>query len=193
VVRRRNFALPAVALGLIAAAIGCAPSEPAPLRPRPAAGPVPAMRPPGGVGEPTLVLIEAARDLDGAVVGPADPRARATVAIVFASWCGHCRDEVPVLAALRARHPDVRILGVNYVAHETYAGRGGPVEVRAFVDELAPWLRVVPADDRVWASLGRPRLVPSLYVFDGGGALVHAFDGSVEGPPSLERLEQVLP
>lgn len=139
---------------------------------------------------PTLAAVEAARDLDGAVVGPARGP---TVVMVFASWCSHCRAELPALAALRDRRPDVRILGVNYRAHEEYDGRGDAVAVRAFVAERAPWLRVVPADEAVWTSLGRPPKVPTLYVFDRDGGLVRTFDRQVEAPPTVDALERALP
>src|SRR5688572_17079227 len=99
---------------------------------------------------------DASVDLDGLAIGPLAPDQRATVAMVFASWCGHCRDEMLVLNALHDRHPEVRVLGVNYRAHEEYDGRGDAGAVRAFVAERAPWLRVIPADDRLWTRLGSP-------------------------------------
>lgn len=155
--------------------IGCGPSTTSPPR-HSTAGP--------------LAAVEAAVDLDGAVVGPADGP---TVAMVFASWCGHCRDELPVLDELRVRRPDVRILGINYRGHEEYDGRGDATAVRALVAELAPWLRVVPADDRLWIRLGRPPKVPTLFVFDRDGALVRAFDRRSERPPSYAELDAAIP
>jgi hypothetical protein len=98
-----------------------------------------------------------------------------------------------VLNALYERHPDVRFLGINYRAHEEYDGRGDTAAVRAFVAELAPWLRVVPADEAVWSSLGRPSRVPTLYVFDRTGALVRAFDRTTDPIPTLDELERALP
>jgi thiol-disulfide isomerase/thioredoxin len=142
---------------------------------------------------PTLAAVEAATDLDGVVIGPLDPAQIGTVAMVFASWCEHCRDELPVLTAFRDRHPTVRVLGINYRGHEEYDGRGDAAAVRRFVVELAPWLRVVPADERVWASLGRPPKVPTVYVFDRAGVLVRAFDRRAEPPPSLDALEAAVP
>ncbi|MBK9029973.1 MAG: TlpA family protein disulfide reductase [Myxococcales bacterium] len=159
-----------------------------------ACGPA-AMAPPPTPGPrgPTLAVVEAALDLDGAVVGPPAAAEVATVAIVFASWCVHCREEMPVLAELHARRPDVRILGINYRAHEEYDGRGDAVAVRQFVAERAPWLRVVPADERVWRSVGRPPKVPTVLVFDRAGALVRAFDRRSEAVPDLAALEAVVP
>jgi thiol-disulfide isomerase/thioredoxin len=140
-----------------------------------------------------IAAIEVATDLDGSVVGALPASQHATVAIVFASWCIHCRDEMPVLAELRIRHPEVRILGINYRAHEEYDGRGNAAAVREFVSQRAPWLRVVPAGERVWASLGRPTKVPSLFVFDASGTLVRGFDRRVADVPTLAELEAALP
>jgi len=136
-----------------------------------------------------LQSIEASRDLDGGVVGT---YGRPTIVITFASWCSHCHEELATLAALRADHPGVRILGVNYIAHEVYAGRGNAQAVRAYVAQHAPWLRVVPADDALFAVLGRPPLIPTLYVFDRSGALVETYDRRYRAAPSVDELAELL-
>ena len=157
----------------------CGPAAPGPLT---AAAP----------RRPTLAAVEAAADLDGAPVGALAPGQRATIAVVFASWCEHCRDEMPVLAAVAGRHPEVRVLGINYRAHEEYDGRGDAAAVRAFVRERAPWLRVVPADEPVWASLGAPPKVPTVLVFDADGRLARAFDRRTDPIPTEADLEAAL-
>jgi thiol-disulfide isomerase/thioredoxin len=139
---------------------------------------------------PTVAVLEHATDMDGVVVGPAETRA--TVAIVFASWCGHCRNEMRELAVLRADLPDVRFLGVNYKQHEEYDGRGDSAAVRTMVAELAPWLRVVPADEALWTSLGRPPKVPTLYVFDRNGVLAKTYDRRFDALPTFDELERVI-
>ncbi len=141
---------------------------------------------------PTAALLERAADLDGVVIGALAPDQRATVAIVFASWCGHCRDEIRELEILRADHPDVRIVGVNYVAHEEYDGRGDVAAVRAFVADRAPWMRVIPADEAMWTLLGRPPKVPTLFVFDRQGALARTYDRRVDPLPTFQDLAVVI-
>src|SRR3954453_17658118 len=80
--------------------------------------PAPAPRPPA---PQMLGSIEQARDLSGQVVG--DPHAP-IVAIVMASWCEHCRDELAAIDSLRAKYPRVRWVGINYKGHEEYDRRG---------------------------------------------------------------------
>jgi len=130
------------------------------------------------------------QDLDGAVVGDAPDRA--TVAIVFASWCGHCRREMDELADLMARRQDVRVIGVNFRHHEEYDQRGDSAAVRAFVREEAPWLRVVPGDLSLWQAFGGPRYVPALYVFAADGSLAASFDREHREPPDADELDALL-
>lgn len=152
------------------------------------AQPTPSIVPPSAPPSThVLASIEASHDLDGVVVGPSTAP---TIVIVFASWCEHCRDELAVLAPMRGE--DVRILGVNYKGHEDYEARGSAVAVRAFVHDRASWLRVVPIDDDVFAELGRPPQIPTMFVYDRHGTLVATFDRRARTPPSRAELETLL-
>jgi cytochrome c biogenesis protein CcmG/thiol:disulfide interchange protein DsbE len=53
-------------------------------------------------------------DLDGHRVALADYRGHRVVLNFWASWCVPCRQEFPLLRELRARHPDVVVLGVVF-------------------------------------------------------------------------------
>jgi thiol-disulfide isomerase/thioredoxin len=137
-----------------------------------------------------LGMVEAAADLDGAKIGAA--AGKTTVLIVFASWCPHCHTELAILDELRAKHAEMRVVGVNYVGHEEYKGRGNPIALRAYLAKHAPWLRVVPADDELYAALGRPPKIPTIYVFDAKGTRVATFDRRERPKPTAEELEAVL-
>ncbi|MGE0400665.1 MAG: TlpA family protein disulfide reductase [Kofleriaceae bacterium] len=156
-------------------AIACTPTQ----------GPAPPQRPPT-----PLELVERSADLDGRIVGPSD--ASATIVVSFASWCVHCRDHLAVIDAVRAAHPRVRILGVNYKAHEEYASRGSSDAVRAYVRESAPWLRVVPIDGDVFRALGAPPKVPTIFVFDRAGVLVETYDRRARALPDAAELDALL-
>lgn len=159
----------------VLALVACASHAPPPAAP----APVPS----------ALAQLEASRDLAGAPVGHA-PGGTPTVAIVFASWCEHCKAELAELDAVRAHHPNVRLLGVNYRGHEDYDGRGSSAAVAAFAART-PWLRVVPIGDDVFAALGSPPAIPTLYVFNSRGTLVHVFDRRAHTPERAE-LEALL-
>ncbi|HEY0253744.1 MAG TPA: TlpA disulfide reductase family protein, partial [Kofleriaceae bacterium] len=118
---------------------------------------------------PTTVYaqLEASADLAGTPIGHVD---EPTLVIVFASWCPHCKEELAVLQTLH----DVRILAVNYRGHEEYDHRGSSAAVKAFA-EAHPWLRVVPIDDALFAALGSPAKIPSIYIIDRGGTLTHSY------------------
>lgn len=141
-------------------------------------------RPPAASG--VVAQLAASRDLDGVLVGASD---RPTLVVVFASWCPHCKEEFVELEALRAHH--VRLLGVNYRGHEEYDHRGNSAAVRAFAART-PWLRVVPVDDALFAALGSPPLIPSIYVFDRTGALVAAYSRKDRTPPDRAELAAVI-
>ncbi|CAN5817179.1 hypothetical protein BH11MYX2_BH11MYX2_03460 [soil metagenome] len=120
-----------------------------------------------------LAAVEASADIAGAAIGASDKPV--TVLVEFATWCPHCKEELHELDALRAKHPNIRWLGVNYKAHEEYDNRGGAPQVAAFV-AATPWLRVVPTDEALYAALGKPKKIPTLWVFDAKHALVAKYD-----------------
>jgi thiol-disulfide isomerase/thioredoxin len=138
----------------------------------------------------TLARLEASADLSGSVVGASD--VRATIVVVFASWCTSCRGELAVLDNLRAAHPKLRILGVNYKGHEEYDHLGSSDALITYVAANAPWLRVVPCEDALFASLGSPPKIPTLYIYDVRGALVATFDRRDRPAPSADELEALL-
>jgi thiol-disulfide isomerase/thioredoxin len=135
-------------------------------------------------------MIEASRDLDGEVIGPSD--AHATIVVLMASWCGHCKTTLAQLSALRGSHPKVRILGVSYQPHEDYDNRGSPVQLRAYVAEHVPWLRVVPAGEQLFGALGSPPFVPAVWVYSPRGLLVEFYDRREREPPTTAELEALL-
>ena len=137
-----------------------------------------------------LASVERAVDLQGVTVGALPQGKQATVLIVFASWCGPCRYELATLDELRTHHPKVRIIGLN--AYEEYEGRSDHLLLRRFLNEWAPWLRVVRAKPPVIAALGGVPKIPSLFVYDRRGILVREFSRAKRAPPSRAELRAVF-
>lgn len=164
---------------LVVIAGGC------PARPVPAPVRVPAPAPPS-----LLARLEAAPDAQGMPVGATT--APATLVVVFASWCTHCHRALAMLDTVRAAHPGVRVLGLNYRGHEEYAQRGSAEAVRTYVAANAPWLRVVPADDALFTALGRPPTVPTILVLDRAGRVRATYDRRERPVPTADELGALL-
>ena len=107
-------------------------------------------------------------------------RGAVTVVNVFASWCIPCRDEHPMLLALKERS-GVRLFGINQ--------KDAPENARAFLAELGnPYEAVgADADGRAsieWGVYG----VPETFVVDASGVVTYKH----VGPITREDLETGL-
>ena len=105
-----------------------------------------------------------------------------TIVNVWASWCGPCIQEHPVLVWLKERH-DLRLVGINY--------RDDPRKALQFLARLGDPYDLIGADrnGRVaidWGVYG----VPETYVVDGRGEIVYRF----VGPLSEQAVrDEILP
>lgn len=94
----------------------------------------------------------------------------------WASWCGPCRAEHPVLSALAAE--GVPVIGIDY--------KDDPEKARGFLAELGdPYLKI-GADESGrtgldWGIYG----VPETFVVDGAGNVVMRYPGPLD-PQALE-------
>lgn len=92
-----------------------------------------------------------------------------SVVNVWASWCGPCIQEHPVLVKLKEEH-DLRLIGINY--------KDRPEAAMRFLDRLGNPYDLIGADSsgRVaidWGVYG----VPETYVVDGSGEVVYRYVG----------------
>lgn len=131
---------------------------------------------------PALPPFEA-RDLSGAAVRGEDLRGAAVLLNVWATWCGPCREELPVLAELQREHPDVRVLALSV------DGDGAGPTVRKMTEAWAPSLTVLhPDGDNLAARLGVSAL-PRTFLYDASGTLVWSSEGALRADdPALSEV-----
>lgn len=118
--------------------------------------------------------------LDGTVYHLEELAGQTVVLNFWATWCGPCRLEMPMLSRWVHAHPDVLMLGV--AVDDTV----GPV--RAFVRERDLPYPIVFDDARVQAAYGVTRL-PTTVVIGPDGRVSGAHSGVVLGP----ELDLLLP
>jgi cytochrome c biogenesis protein CcmG/thiol:disulfide interchange protein DsbE len=92
-----------------------------------------------------------------------------TVLNVWASWCGPCRDEHPLLQEL-AKRSDIRLTGINY--------KDEPENARRFLGTLGQPYAAIVSDTKGraavdWGIYG----VPETFIIDGQGIIRYKWIG----------------
>ena len=127
----------------------------------------------------------ALKDLQGKTVRLSDYRGKVVLVTFFATWCGPCKQEMPLLQKFRAAHRDqgVEVLAISI---DDYNSRS----------QLAPFLAQHHLDLPV--LLEQPEQltrynysgVPALYVIDRAGDIAHARTGY--DPQLADKLEHEI-
>lgn len=145
----------------------------------------------GGSGEaggrPASAPALAGTTLTGQRFDLAAARGHVVVVNVFASWCGPCRDELPLLVetARQWSAQGLQVVGLNL--------RDGPDAVRALLDQAhADDLTVLPDPDGTRAVEWGVRGVPETFVVDRDGRIVAHQPGVVTRQWLRERLSPLL-
>lgn len=105
---------------------------------------------------------------------------KVTLVNIFASWCGPCRVEHPLLMEL-AKRDDIRLVGIN--------NKDAPEDANRFLNTFGNPYAAVGADTNGratidWGGYG----VPETFVVDAVGVIRHKF----VGPLSPEDVEKIL-
>ncbi|MBM3464794.1 MAG: TlpA family protein disulfide reductase [Armatimonadetes bacterium] len=105
----------------------------------------------------------------------------------FATWCGGCVDEMPLIVRLHQEMPDVAFLGVTwelFVDHRPHAEV--EADLRAFVDEQGiqfPILVYTGTPGELMSALEiEPQTIPHTVVHGPGGGVVSRFTTTLEEP-----------
>lgn len=110
----------------------------------------------------------------------AELRGYPIVVNVWASWCGPCREEFPVLQKLSARYgKEVAFLGVNSEDSDDLASR-------FLREEPVPYPSYTDPDKDILDSMGGYGGVPDTAFYDSSGELVYLKQGPYEETSELE-------
>jgi thiol-disulfide isomerase/thioredoxin len=119
--------------------------------------------------------------LDGKPISSADWQGKVVLINFWATWCGPCREEIPVLVALQERYRDSLVV-VGLSIDERPAS-----EVKAFVDSHRINYQVAIADAKVQHDFGGISAVPSTYVVNPASRIVQRHVGLIS--PFLSEQE----
>lgn len=136
-----------------------------------------------GIGRPAPAF--ALQAMDGRAYAVGGKRDKPLVLNFWASWCGPCHDEAPVLTSLQAQYGDkIDFYAVNVTKGD---GMGG---VRGFVKQYGISFPILLDTDGKAAELYRLRVVPSTFLIDTNGQIrevVHVV-GREEWETKLNKL-----
>jgi cytochrome c biogenesis protein CcmG/thiol:disulfide interchange protein DsbE len=150
-------------------------------------GPPPPDSAAGTPGPPVPAPALSGPTLDGGRFDLTDAHGHVLLVNVFASWCGPCRDELPLLvdAGRRWSPQGLRVVGLNV--------RDGADAVRALLDETgATGLTVLPDPDGTRAVDWGVRGVPETFVVDRDGRIVDRQRGVVTRQWLEQRVAPLL-
>lgn len=112
--------------------------------------------------------------LSGQKITPANYQGYVLLVEFFATWCGPCRESIPSLLRLNARHggKGFQILGLSI-------DDNGQKELRSFAREMKLTYPVAMADDDLQAAYG-VRSVPVMFLINRKGQIIERYMGYAE-------------
>jgi thiol-disulfide isomerase/thioredoxin len=126
--------------------------------------------------------------LDGSTTKIADHKGKVLLLNMWATWCGFCRQEMPVLVRLQDQHRDAgfEVIGMN-VDDESLD------EVNQFAQEMKLNYTLVWSDTRLtreFLKVSKFEGIPQSFLVDRDGNLRGIFTGA--NPANLRKMEELI-
>ena len=125
-------------------------------------------------------------DLDGAQRSLSSYRGQVVMLNFWASWCGHCRSEIP---ALKAVYEEYREKGFEIVA--VSIGED-PTELASFVQQNGMEFTVLTDPQTSIIPLYQLRSVPTSYFLDEQGVVQQVYNGAIAQETLQGIVDQML-
>ena len=135
------------------------------------------------VGGPAPALI--VRTLEGQDIDLGHPSGKVVVVNIWATWCGPCRAEMPMLDTFSRAHAGAGFLLIGVSDDRSRDKR----EVRKVMSAFS-YPAALLSEAKV-SKLDEPRVLPLTYVIDKSG-LVRAVLGGAGTPVTSQRLDEVV-
>jgi peroxiredoxin len=144
-------------------------------------------------GEELSAPVFSLPDMNGQKVDLVSFKGKVIILEFWATWCGPCREEIPVLNQLFRKYRDkgLVVIGISLDRKE-------PQEVKKFLDQMqVDYINVMGGEEVLEkysqiAKLGPIRAIPATFVIDRKGEICHKFLGLTEKGILEETLQSLL-
>jgi thiol-disulfide isomerase/thioredoxin len=133
------------------------------------------------------------KDLSGARKGLADLCGSIAVVNFWATWCGPCREELPLLTRLSMGYSAKKVRFLEISEDENEDSKGGRAKIDAFMKAHGPRLEVwAGADTDTLSRLGLGIELPATLIFNEDGEVICRLQGEARETDLRTALDWLL-